>query len=171
MKRHLLICCAFIIFFVIVIVTVQFVRQPIAKVGDDTVNMYEFISYALENEQYILEKVADEKAFQKLIEETGVTVTEAEVSREMDCIDSLTDISYETCKKSILTQKAIEKYASEITVTAETAREYYEKNKWRYDVVPDYEKVKIDMQMDMGVAKYEERLCQIRQEYTVSYLE
>lgn len=172
MRRKILICCAFVVFGVIVIVTGQIVLQPIAKVGNNTVRMYEFIGYALGNEQYVLEKVADDIAFHRLIEEVGVTVTEAEIKKEMDALEKHSDISYETCKKAILCQKAIEKYASGIQVTVETAREYYEKNKGCYgDAEPEYERVKADMQMEMGVAKYEERLCQIRQEYTVSYLE
>ena len=82
MKKRILFCCAFIIFIVIVIVTGQIVLQPIAMVGNDTVRMYEFIGYALENEQDVLEKVADDIAFQRLIEEVGVTVTEAEIKKE-----------------------------------------------------------------------------------------
>lgn len=169
MKRKIIICCAFAIFIVIVIVTGHFLLKPVAKVGNDTVRMYEFIGYSISDEQHILERMADDIAFKKLIEETGVTVSEEEVQREMEAVKKQSDISYETCLKSILHQKAIEKYASEFQITADKARTYYENNKWRYgETEPDFEKVKSDMQMEMGVAKYEERLYKIREEYKVS---
>ena len=169
MKRKIIICCAFAIFIVIVIVTGHFLLKPVAKVGNDTVRMYEFIGYSISDEQHILERMADDIAFKKLIEETGVTVSEEEVQREMEAVKKQSDISYETCLKSILHQNAIEKYASEFQITADNARKYYENNKWRYgEEEPDFEKVKSDMQMEMGVAKYEERLYKIREEYKVS---
>ena len=169
MKRKIFFCCAFAIIFVIVIVTGHFLLKPIAKVGNDTVRMYEFIGYSISDEQHILERMADDIAFKKLIEETGVTVSEEEVQREMEAVKKQSDISYETCLKSILHQKAIEKYASEFQITADKARTYYENNKWRYgEEEPDFEKVKSDMQMEMGVAKYEERLYKIREECKVS---
>lgn len=169
MKRKIIICCAFAIFIVIVIVTGHFLLKPVAKVGNDNVRMYEFIGYSISDEQHILERMADDIAFKKLIEETGVTVSEEEVQREMEAVKKQSDISYETCLKSILHQKAIEKYASEFQITADKARTYYENNKWRYgETEPDFEKVKSDMQMEMGVAKYEERLYKIREEYKVS---
>lgn len=149
--------------------TGHFLLKPVAKVGNDTVRMYEFIGYSISDEQHILERMADDIAFKKLIEETGVTVSEEEVQREMEAVKKQSDISYETCLKSILHQKAIEKYASEFQITADKARTYYENNKWRYgETEPDFEKVKSDMQMEMGVAKYEERLYKIREEYKVS---
>lgn len=171
MNKKIIICCAFIIFFVIVIVTGHFLLKPIARVGNDTVRMYEFIGYAMSDEQHVLERMADELAFKKLVEETKVTVTEEEVNAEMNALKKNSDISYETCLKSILHQKAIEKYASEFQITADKARSYYENNKWRYgETEPDFEKVKSDMQMEMGVAKYEERLYRIREECKVSII-
>ena len=149
-----------------------FLLKPIAKIGNDTVSVYEYIKYSLSNEQYILEKMADDIAFKKLIDETGVTVTEEEIQRELNVIKEYSDISYETCFVTILHQKAIEKYASEFPVTAYKARTYYENNKWRYgEEEPDYEKVKTDMQTEMGVAKYEERLYKIREECKVSIID
>ena len=91
----------------------HFLLKPIAKIGDDSVRMYEFIGYSLSNEQQILERMADDIAFKKIIEETGVTVTEEEVQRELNALNEHSDISYETCLNTILHQKAIEKYASE----------------------------------------------------------
>ena len=150
----------------------HFLLKPIAKIGDDSVRMYEFIGYSLSNEQQILERMADDIAFKKIIEETGVTVTEEEVQRELNALNEHSDISYETCLNTILHQKAIEKYASEFEVTADKARSYYEENKWRYgEAEPDFEKVKSDMQMEMGVAKYEERLYKIRGECKVNIYE
>lgn len=171
MKKKVIICCAFAIFFVIVIVTGHFLLKPIAKVGTDTVRMYEFIGYAISDEQHVLGRMAEDLAFKKLIEEIQVTVTEEEVNAEMNALKKQSDISYETCLKSILHQKAIEKYASEFEITADKARAYYENNKWRYgEAEPDFEKVKSDMQMEMGVAKYEERLYKIREENKVSII-
>lgn len=155
--------------FVIILMKGLYITKPIAKVGNDTVRMYEFIGYALSNNQHVLERMADDIAFKKLIEETGVKVSEAEVKREMNALKKHSNISYETCLESILHQKAIDKYASEIQVTAENARKYYENNKWRYgETEPEFEKIKSDMQMEMGVAKYEERLYKIREECKVS---
>lgn len=168
MKKKIIICCTFIIFFVIVIVTGQFLFKPIAKIGTDTVRMHEFIGYALSDKEYMLERMSDNFAIKKLIEETQVTVTEEEVQNEMNAIKNNSDISYETCLESMLRQKIIDKYASETQISADNARKYYEDNKWRYgDTEPDFEKIKTDMQMEMGVAKYEERLYQLKEECRV----
>ena len=43
----------------------HFLLKPIAKIGDDSVRMYEFIGYSLSNEQQILERMADDIAFKK----------------------------------------------------------------------------------------------------------
>ena len=167
--KKIIICCVFVFFFVIVIVIGHFLLKPVAKVGNDTVRMYEFIGYSISDEQHVLGRMADDIAFKKFIEETGVTVSEDEVEQEMNAVKKHSDISYETCLKTILHQKAIEKYASEFQITADKARTYYENNKWRYgEEEPDFEKVKSDMQMEMGVAKYEERLYKIREECKVS---
>ena len=172
MKKKIFFCCALIIFFVIVIVTGHFLLKPIAKVGNDTVRMYEFIRYSISEDRQVLERMADDIAFRVLVEETGVTAGHEEVEREMRALKKHSDISYEICLKSILHQKAIEKYASEISVTADKARKYYENNKWRYgEEEPDFEKVKADMQMELGVEKYEERLYKIREKCKVSITE
>lgn len=169
MKKKIFVCCGLILISVVILMKGHFLLKPIAKIGDDSVRMYEFIGYSLSNEQQILERMADDIAFKKIIEETGVTVTEEEVQRELNALKEHSDISYETCLNTILHQKAIEKYASEFEVTADKARSYYEDNKWRYgEAEPDFEKVKSDMQMEMGVAKYEERLYKIREECKVS---
>lgn len=169
MKKKIFVCCGLILISVVILMKGHFLLKPIAKIGDDSVRMYEFIGYSLSNEQQILERMADDIAFKKIIEETGVTVTEEEVQRELNALNEHSDISYETCLNTILHQKAIEKYASEFEVTADKARSYYEENKWRYgEAEPDFEKVKSDMQMEMGVAKYEERLYKIREECKVS---
>lgn len=169
MKKKIFVCCGLILISVVILMKGHFLLKPIAKIGDDSVRMYEFIGYSLSNEQQILERMADDIAFKKIIEETGVTVTEEEVQRELNALNEHSDISYETCLNTILHQKAIEKYASEFEVTADKARSYYENNKWRYgEAEPDFEKVKSDMQMEMGVAKYEERLYKIREECKVS---
>lgn len=152
--------------------TGHFLLKPIAKIGNDTVRAYEFIGAALSDEQYVLEKMADDLAFKKLIEETGVTASDEEVQREMKELSKYSDISYDTCLKTILRQRTVEKYASDFQVTAEKMRSYYENNKWLYgEEEPDFEMVRSDMQMEMGVAKYEERLYEIRQEYKVSIIE
>ena len=169
MKKKIFVCCGLILISVVILMKGHFLLKPIAKIGDDSVRMYEFIGYSLSNEQQILERMADDIAFKKIIEENGVTVTEEEVQRELNALNEHSDISYETCLNTILHQKAIEKYASEFEVTADKARTYYENNKWRYgEKEPDFEKVKSDMQMEMGVAKYEERLYKIREECKVS---
>ena len=169
MKKKIFVCCGLILISVVILMKGHFLLKPIAKIGDDSVRMYEFIGYSLSNEQQILERMADDIAFKKIIEENGVTVTEEEVQRELNALNEHSDISYETCLNTILHQKAIEKYASEFEVTADKARSYYEENKWRYgEAEPDFEKVKSDMQMEMGVAKYEERLYKIREECKVS---
>lgn len=169
--KKIIFCCVFVIFIVIVIVTGQFLLKPIAKVGDDTVRMYKFIRYAISDKQHVLERMADDIAFNKLIEEINVTVTTEEVQKEMSELKKHSDISYKTCLESILHQKAIEKLASEFQVTADQARSYYENNKCLYgDAEPEFEKIKSDMQIDMGVVEYEERLYKIREDYKVSII-
>lgn len=169
MKKKILVCCGLVLLSVVILMKGYFLLQPIAKIGYEPVRRYEFIKYSLSNEQQVLERMADDIAFKKLIDEIGVTVTEEEVQSEMDALKGYSDLSYKACLKSILHQKAIERYASEIRITADKARSYYENNKWRYgETEPDFEKVKADMQMEMGVAKYEERLYEIREECKVS---
>lgn len=171
MNKKIFVCCGLILLSVVILMKGHFLLKPIAKVGNDNIRMYEFIGYSLSNDQQVLERMADDIAFKKLIEETGVTVTEEEVQNEMNALKENSDISYETCLETILHQKAIEKYASEFQITADKARSYYENNKWRYgETEPDFEKVKSDMQMEMGVAKYEERLYKIREECKVSII-
>ena len=58
MKKIIFICCALVIFIVIVIVTGHFLLKPVAKVGNDTVRMSEFIGYSISDEQHILERMA-----------------------------------------------------------------------------------------------------------------
>ena len=82
---------------VVILMKGHFLLKPIAKVGNDTIRMYEFIGYSLSNDQQVLERMADDIAFKKLIEETGVTVTEEEVQNEMNALKEHSDISYETC--------------------------------------------------------------------------
>ena len=168
MNKKIILSCVFIVLIVIVIMTGGFLLKPIAKVGNDTVRMYEFIGYAVSDNQIILERTAEKLAFKRIIEETNVTVSEAEIQTELNAMNT-SDISYETCRKSMLQQKVIEKYASEVTITANAARIYYEENKGRYgENEPEFERVKSDMQMEMGVAKYEERLSKLKAEYAVS---
>ena len=151
--------------------TGHFLLKPIAKIGNDTVRAYEFIGTALSDEQYVLEKMADDQTFKKLIEETGATASDEEVQREMKELSKYSYISYDTCLETILHQRVVEKYASDFQATADKVRNYYENNKWLYgEEEPDFEIVKSDMQMEMGVAKYEERLYEIRQEYKVSII-
>ena len=172
MKKKIIVCCAFVILFVIVIVTGHFLLKPIAKVGNDTVIMYDFIRYTFSDKQFILERMAENVAFNRLVKEANVTVSDTEIQTELNALENKTDISYKTCQKSILQQKVIEKYASEIKVTAENARQYYEDYKWRYsETEPEFETVKTDMQMEMGVAKYEERLSRLKEDCKVSILE
>ena len=171
MKKKIFVCCAFVFFIVIVIVTGRFLLKPIARVGNDTVRMYELMGYTLSDEQYILERMADELAFEKLIKESGVSVSDDEIRNELKAMQQDADISYKTCRKAILHQKVIEQYASEFEISAERARNYYENNKSRYgEKEPDFAQIKNEMQMEMGVAKYEERLYKIREECKVSII-
>ena len=106
--------------------TGHFLLKPISKVGNDTVRMYDFIRYTFSDKQFILERMAENVAFNRLVKEVNVTVSDTEIQTELNALENKTDISYKTCQKSILQQKVIEKYASEIKVTAENARQYYE---------------------------------------------
>ena len=87
MNKKIFVCCGLILLSVVILMKGHFLLKPIAKVGNDTVRMYEFIGYSISNEQHVLERMADDIAFKKLIEETGVTVTEEEVQRELDKIE------------------------------------------------------------------------------------
>ena len=169
--KKIIICCVFVVVIVLVILTGYFIFKPIAKVGNDTVRMYEFMGYAISDKPHGLERMADDLAFEKLIKETGVSVSEEEIRKEFGYMQTKSDISYKTCRKTILYQKAIEKYASEVQVSADEARSYYESNKEHYgETEPDFAQVRNDMRMEMGVAKYEERLYQIREETKVKLL-
>ena len=44
-----------------------FLLKPIAKVGNDTVRMYEFIGYAVSDNQIILERTAEKLAFKRIM--------------------------------------------------------------------------------------------------------
>lgn len=166
--KKIIFCCAFIILFVIVIMTGSYLLKPIAKVGNETVRIYEFIQYSLSDKQQVLERIADDIAFQKLTEERKIKITNEEIQREMNELSKYSDISYETCRKSMLQQKVIESYAAEIDITAENARAYYENNMERYgETEPDFIKIKSDMKMELGVSKYEERLYEIRKAHKV----
>lgn len=166
--KKIIFCCAFIILFVIVIMTGSYLLKPIAKVGNETVRIYEFIQYSLSDKQQVLERIADDIAFQKLTEERKIKITNEEIQREMNELSKYSDISYETCRKSMLQQKVIESYATEIDITAENARAYYENNMERYgETEPDFVKIKADMQMELGVAEYEEQLYKIREKFKV----
>lgn len=156
-------------FFVLVIVTGHFLLKPMAKIGDDTVRTYEFIRYAISDRNHIAERMADDIAFKNIVSETGVTASKDEISREMEALGKDSGISYKTCLNSVLHQKIINKFALEYRVSAEEARSYYEKNKEHYgDTEPDFEKIKADLQFEMGVKRYEERLFEIRERCSVT---
>ena len=149
-----------------------FLFKPIAKVGNETVRMYEFIKYSLSDRHSVIERMVDELAFKKLVDENGISVNEEEIQNGLKALHKQSDISYKACLKSIEYQKVLEKFSSEVQITADKARGYYENNKWRYgEDEPDFETVKNDIQMEMGVAKYEERLCKIKEEYKVHIME
>lgn len=169
MKKKIFFCCVFLMFFVLVIVTGHFLLKPMAKIGDDTVRAHELIRYAMSERNHIAERMADDIAFEKLVSETGVTASDEEIKREMEALGKDSGISYKTCLKSVLHQKIINKFALEYRVSADDARSYYEKNKEQYgDTEPDFEKVKADLQFEMGVKRYEECLSKIREKYSVT---
>jgi len=65
-------------------------------------------------------------------------------------------------------QRAIEKFASRCEVSVSEVRDYYEKNKERYgETEPEFEKVKTDMQMEMGTKIYDEKLQKYTEENKV----
>jgi len=168
LKNKIIKSCVFVLFIVIVIISGYFLFNPIAKVGNETVNVYELIRYTLKNPSYELERLANNTAFDKVISEAGVEVSDEEVTNELKRISMYKDITFEMCKKAIMHQRAIEKFASRCEVSVSEVRDYYEKNKERYgETEPEFEKVKTDMQMEMGTKIYDEKLQKYTEENKV----
>ena len=171
MKRKYLWYAGVSIMAILLIMTAEFALRPIAKIGDRTVRMYEFLSYEFTDKENGIEKMAEDIAFEKLIQGIGVTVTESEIAEEADKLKMCDDEEKALCRKTILHQKAIEKYASEVTVTADEARQYYETHKERYGgTEPEFEHIKYDIQMESGIKKYEESLERIMSENEIQIL-
>jgi len=76
LKNKIIKSCVFVLFIVIVIISGYFLFNPIAKVGNETVNVYELIRYTLKNPSYELERLANNTAFDKVISEAGVEVSD-----------------------------------------------------------------------------------------------
>lgn len=175
MKRnYLIICCAFVIFFVLIIVVGYFVLfKPVGMVGDTQIRAYRLYANAMQNKAELLDNMAEDMASEQLCRQLNVTVEEKDVKREAQNLDkqfpglSQNEIM-NICKKSMLRQKAIEKLAEEINVTAELARTHYENHMDIYgESEPEFAVIKHDLQMELGEKKYEEELEKIRSEYPV----
>ena len=172
MKKVIIKSCVLVLISVIVIITACFLFKPIAKVGSDTVRVYELLQFTLENPSCELERLSNNMAFEKVITDAGVEVSDEEVKEELERVSLDKDVSFEMCKKAILHQKVIEKFASKCEVSVSEAREYYEKNKEQYgETEPEFEKVKTDMQMQMGAKIYDEKLEKIMEENKVEIFE
>lgn len=174
MSRKFFICCVFVGFFVLVLVSGYLAMlRPVGNIGDKKIRLYDFYGMALENKEELLNKRADDMAFEKLCQKLGLIVKEDEVRHEAESVkkqfpnldqNKLLDI----CEESILRQKAIDKLSLEINITAELAREYYESNASKYgEAEPEFEEIKHDMQMEMGEKEYEKELAEIRSGYEV----
>lgn len=172
MKRKKIVYCGLTIVFVLMAGCLALL-MPIGKIGDRSIRMYRFLNVAMQNKTEILEEMAEGKAFDELCEQLQITVREDEIKREVETLKTQFPNLNQTeivnvCRNSILRQKAIEKLAEEVNVTADFARMYYENNIGKYEgEEPDFGKIKFDIQMEMGEKKYEETLEKIRSSYGV----
>lgn len=175
MKRNYLICCAFISFFVLIIVAGYFALfKPVGTIGDTQIRAYRIYAEAMQNKAELLDSLAEDMAFDQLCRQLNVTVDDKDVKREAEKLDkqfpglNQSEIM-NICKKSMLRQKAIEKLAVEVTVTADLARTHYENNMDIYgESEPEFAVIKHDIQMEMGEKRYEEELEKIRSGYPVT---
>lgn len=174
MSRKFYFCCVVTITFVLVLVSGYLAMlTSVGNIGDKKIRLYDLCNMALDNKEELLNKRADDMAFEKLCQKLEITVKEDEVRHEAESIktqfpnldqNKLLDI----CEESILRQKAIDKLSAEIKITAELAREYYESNALKYgEAEPEFEEIKHDMQMEMGEKEYEKELAEIRSGYEV----
>lgn len=174
MSKKFYVYCVFLISFVLVLMTGYLAMlTPVGNIGDKKIRLYDLCNMALLNKEELLEQRAYEMAFTKLCQELELTVTEDELMNEAESVKmQFPDLDQKKllhiCKESILRQKAIDKLSTEINITADLARKYYDSNSAKYgETEPEYEMIKHDMQMEMGERKYEEELAEIRSQYEV----
>lgn len=169
MKKKLLRYTSLAFIVILLIIICEFSLRPVAKIGSKTVRMHELLSYAIKNTEYETERMAEDIALERLAEEAGVKVYEIE--NEVLQLEMNRNKGKKLCRKVILHQRLIEKYAAEITVTAEEARKYYEEHKDQYGgTEPEFERIKHDIQMESGTEKYEELFEKIMTENEVQIL-
>ncbi len=118
----------------------------------------------IELESYVMDMV---------VKELSLEIDEKEISTQAGMFaenDGLTDEEiYETIKSSLVKQKAIEHFASEIEVSGDSAREYIKNHPDKYPEQPGYEIVKQDITMEMGERRYEELVQKIKDNVEVAF--
>lgn len=164
----MIICCGIFNFIVLVIVSSCLILKPVGTIGQHKVRAYELIKTAYDNKELIFERIAENEAIEKISKQLDISISEDEMRTECDKLVSDLGIdekeAYKMCRTTILHQRAIDKLALESEITAEEARQYYDEHKSLYGEEPDFQNIKLDLKMRMGVEKYEEMLEKIKDE-------
>ena len=172
MKKNNILCCVILGFIVLLLVSGQMILKPVGYVGNKKIRACDVYRFAMTDRENTINRIKDEMVFEKLVDELELTVSDSEIKSEMLNFEAESKFEekqlYKMCRKTILHQKAIDHLASEVSVSADEARTYYDANKEKYgDTEPDFESVKHDIQMQTGGKKYEELLDKIAAENEV----
>lgn len=176
MKRKYIFCCAFFIIVVLVLMSGYFkFLKPVGSIGDIKIRQYELSECAQLNKRQLFEQIADELVFETMVKNLNIRVQEEEINVQMAVVkEQFPELNekevYTICRKTILRQKTVEKFASEVIVDAELARKFYDENRVQYgEGEPDYEQIKSELQMEMGEKKYEEYLDKLKAEQKIRF--
>lgn len=172
LKRNNILCCVILGFVVLVIVSGQMILKTVGYVGDRKIRAYDIYRFAMLDRENTAMRLKEEIVFEKLVKELNLTVSDDEIKSEVVNFTAKSSYDekqvYKMCRKAILHQKAIDKLASQVDVSADEARAYYESNKKKYGgSEPEFESIKHDIQMRTGVEKYEKLIEKIAAENEV----
>ena len=163
-----LICCAFFVFFVFVIIggcVAHF--RPVAVINGTVINEYQYIQEANKQKELIISEMTDRIILNQFTENLGITVSEEDLQRETDALLNERDIkdksaAEEMALQGLMIQKSIEYFAETIQPDADDIKAYYEQNKARYGEEPDYESIKTDFKMEKGEKMYESEFSEFK---------
>lgn len=161
MNIRKIICCAFFVFFVSVIIGGCIVLfRPVAVINGTVINEYQYIKEANKYKEYVISEEIDKIILKQFTENLGISVSGEDLQREIDALLSERsikdmDMAEEIARQGLLLQKGIEYFAEALNPEADEIKAYYEENKARYGEEPDYESVKADFKMEKGEQMYE----------------
>lgn len=164
MNKRKIICCAFILFSVFVIISECVTSmQPIVKVNGYMVRRYEYENELKEYQELIVADVTDSILLYQFANNLGVDASDDEVKQSAEVLmNERKGISKHKASKmardGIVIQKCIDYFAGKVQPDADEVKAYYENNKELYGDEPDYESIKQNYQMEMGEKMYESKL-------------